>query len=73
MPVPAQQLTTVLMRASPPSEAAPGVLFSVMLGIIMRGRAASLGVLQGTCGQGWSEACALREGNTCAAFLLCTS
>lgn len=51
----------------------PGVMFSVMLAIITRRRAASLGVLQGTCGQACSEAPALREGNACAAFLLCTS
>lgn len=50
MPVPAQPLTAVVMTARPPSEAVPGVLFSVMLGIIMRGRAASVGVLQGTYG-----------------------
>lgn len=64
VPVTVQPLTAVIMGSSPPSEVISGVIFSVMLGIIMRGRyyykgsdAASFHYrkLQKTCGKGLLE------------------
>ena len=65
VPVTVQPLTAVVMRSSPPSEVIPGVILSVMLGIIIKRRtcyyngsdAASFHSrkLQKTCGKGLLE------------------
>lgn len=64
VPVAVQPVTAVVMRSSPPSEVISGVIFSVVLGIITRGRCYCNGSdaascryrkLQKTCGKGLLE------------------